>query len=54
MKAFGIFIEKKQSILLAQGPIHEIFMKKYRELVELENEFFWVGHFDFDFFALSQ
>ena len=30
-----------QSILLTQGLIHEIFMKKYWELVELENEFFF-------------
>ena len=29
-----------QSILLTQGPIHEIFMKKYWELAELENEVF--------------
>jgi len=29
-----------QSILLTQGPIHENFMKKYRELAELENEVF--------------
>ena len=32
------------------GKIHEIFMKKYWELAELENELFLVGHFDF-FFA---
>ena len=46
-----------QSILLTQGLIHEIFMKKYWELAELENEVFlrrpfWifkVGHFDFFF-----
>ena len=30
-----------QSILLTQGPIREIFMKKHWELVELENEVFW-------------
>ena len=36
-----------QSILLTQGPIHEIFMKKYWELAELENESFWGGHFEF-------
>ena len=29
-----------QSILLTQGPIHEIIMKKYWELAELENEGF--------------
>ena len=29
-----------QSILLTQGPIHEIFKKKYWELAELENEIF--------------
>ena len=29
-----------QSILLTQGPTHEIFMKKYWELAELENEVF--------------
>ena len=41
---------------LTQKPIHAIFMKKYWELKELENEFFfWVGHFNFAFdFTLSQ
>ena len=29
-----------QSILLTQGPIHEIFIKKYWELAELENKLF--------------
>ena len=50
-----------QSILLTQGLIHEIFMKKDWELAELENEVFlrwpfWifcVGHFDCFFFASS-
>ena len=45
-----------QSILPTQGLIHEIFMKKYWELAELEKEFFWVGHFDsflFKFFFSS-
>ncbi len=32
---------------LTQGPIHEIFMKKYWELVELENEFFFSRPFWF-------
>ena len=29
-----------QPILLTQGPIHKMFMKKYCKLVELANEFF--------------
>ena len=47
-----------QSIILTQGPVHEIFMKKYWELADLENEVFWGGHFEFsklailDFFLL--
>ena len=34
-------------ILLTKGPIHDIFAKKYWELVELD--FFLVGHFDLVF-----
>ena len=40
------------SYYIGQGPFHEIFTKKYWELAELENEVFWVGHFEF--FASSQ
>ena len=39
-----------QSILPTQGPIHEIFMKKYSELAELENEVFLSRPFWFFFF----
>ena len=38
-----------QSILLTQGPIHEIFMKKYLELAELKNEVFVSRPFEFFF-----
>ena len=40
-----------RSILLTQGPIHEIFMKIYWELAELENEFFFSRQFWFFFFS---
>ena len=35
-----------QSILLTQGPIQEIFAKKFWELAILENKFFFGGHFE--------
>jgi hypothetical protein len=35
-----VYIDRIRSILLTQGPIHEIFMKKYWGLGELENEVF--------------
>ena len=41
-----------QSILLTQGPIHEIFAKFFWELAILKNSSFWVGYFGF-FFASS-
>ena len=56
MNRLLVFIVMKQKI-------HEIFMKKYWELTEQNNEvFFWVGHFElfksailiFFFFASSQ
>ena len=42
MNRLLVFIVMKQKI-------HEIFMKKYWELAELENEVFWVGHFELFF-----
>ena len=42
-----------QSILLAQAPIHKIFMKKYWKLAELENVFFLSRPFFF-FFLLQK
>ena len=48
----------QQSILLTQGPIHEIFEKKYRKLAKLENDLFflsrlfWIFFFKFFFFLL--
>ena len=51
--AFFVFLcPLHQSILLSQGPI-QIFMKKYWELAELENEFFLSRPF-WIFFASSQ
>ena len=38
-----------QSILKNQGPMHEIFAKKFWGLAVLEKKFFLVGHFDFSF-----
>ena len=36
-----------KSILLTQGPIHEIFAKIFWDLGDFENlNFFWVGHFE--------
>ena len=35
-----------QSILLIQGPIHEIFTTKFQELAILKNKLFFVGHFE--------
>jgi hypothetical protein len=37
-----------QSILLMQGPIHEIFTKRYYELAILKNSVF-LSHFEFLF-----
>ena len=35
-----------QSILLTQGPIQEIFAKKFQELAILKNKLFFGGHFE--------
>ena len=48
----------QQPILLTQGPIHEIFMKKYWELAELENDLFlsrpfWIFFFKKKIFFAS-
>ena len=39
-----------QSILLTQGPIQEIFAKKFQELAILKNKLFFGGHFEIFFF----
>ena len=39
-----------QSILLTQGPIHEIFTNNIENWRFWKMTFFWVGHFEFNFY----
>ena len=41
-----------QSILLTQGPIHEIFEKNIENWRNWKTQFFWVGHFEFFFWII--